>query len=398
VSRWQTLKWQVLLRRVPHCLLSWRFLLPGQGPAVALPRKVLFGAWPKLPRWQWGVIFLYSTLLWWLFRGWFMLVRSLKRQGRRISESEGVGMGRQLAGLLLATFAHGIAPRDYYRYSLYRFPERRWLHFVYEQELPHWHWLMSPQLGAESIRLMTDKHAFAEAMVGQSIATVETVAKWPQGEDVSDQQLFRGRSLFLKPVCGSRAQGGMKLIYLTGDEKYTLQTSDQTIGARAEILASVQSAISTSDYLVQPLLNNAPELAQLCGSDSAATLRVISAWVDGEPTVLFANLELPPKQLGGQVQMAAIDVDSGCISAVHASATEALKEMIGRSIPQWSEVMDLCIRAHHHFEDLNTIGWDVVIDENGVKLLEGNINWGVAAHQIIVGKPALKSELIQAYR
>ncbi|NWF35527.1 sugar-transfer associated ATP-grasp domain-containing protein [Mariprofundus sp. KV] len=397
MSRWQTLKQRVLTRRLPHCLISWRFLLPGQGRAVQLHRKVLLGAWPVLPRWQWLLIFLYSAGTWWLFWGWLMLYRNLKRQWRRAAESEGVTFGRQLLGLMLATFAHGIAPRDYYRYGLYKRPERQWLLYIYEQELPHWHWLMSPELSEQSLHLMTDKHDFARAMVEQGIATVETIALLQQGDEVSEQQLFTDRSLFLKPRCGARAQGCMVLDYDADKERYRLQlqVGNERIEGRSAIIDHVRGCLTAVDYLVQPLLQNAPDLTAITGSDQLATLRVISALIDGVPEVLMANLELPAKQ--GGVRMLMVDVGQGSLMAAHPSVRDELSDLIGWCLPQWSKVASLCTNAHHHFEDLNAIGWDVVISNGDVKLLEGNINWGVAAHQVATGTAALESDLIRAY-
>ncbi|PJA33609.1 MAG: hypothetical protein CO187_01035 [Zetaproteobacteria bacterium CG_4_9_14_3_um_filter_53_7] len=398
MSRWRTLKRQVLMRRVPHCLISWRFLLPGQGLPVRLHRRVLFGAWPVLPRWQWGMILLYSTTLWWLCWGWLGLYRTLRSHSRKVALDHGVSVARQLAGLLVATFAHGIVPRDFYRFALYQRPERQWLDYIYEQELPHWHRLMSPQLGRKSLQLMTDKHDFSRAMAEHGIATVETVAMLQRGYEVGEQQLFMGRSLFLKPVCGARAKGCMTLAYNADTDCYALQFVNGRIKGKSAILARVRDCVATADYLVQPLLRNAADLAALAGSDTVATLRVISALIEGEPTVLMANLEFPAEQQGG-VSMLEVDVEGGCLMAAHPSARDALDDgLIGLVLPQWSEVVGLCIDAHRCFSDLNSIGWDVVIDVAGVKLLEGNINWGVGAHQLLSGVPALETELIRAYR
>lgn len=398
MRRWRTLTRQVLLRRLPHCLISWRFLLPGQGMSVRLHRRVMLGAWPVLPRWQWLLIFFYSTILWWLLWGWLALYRNIKSHGNKIAESERVGIGRQLFGLLLATFGHGIAPRDFYRYALYRRPEWQWFDYIYEQELPHWHLLMSSKVGEKSLHLMTDKHDFAQAMAEQGIATVETVALLQRKEEISEQHLFSGRSLFLKPRCGARAKGCMTLDYDPVHASYTLEFGDDLMEGKSAILECVQDCVASTDYLVQPLLRNASDLAAIAGSEQLVTLRVISALIDAEPRVVFANLEVAEGGPGTAIRMLAIRVEDGIVSNANLASSETLQALTGKRIVQWSEVVNLCIDAHRHFPDLNTIGWDVVIENEGVKLLEGNINWGVTAHQTTMGVPALETELVRSYR
>ena len=46
--------------------------------------------------------------------------------------------------------------------------------------------------------------------------------------------------------------------------------------------------------------------------------------------------------------------------------------MLGRSIPFWDEVKDLCQKAAQRLPKCGYIGWDVAITENGPILIEGN--------------------------
>lgn len=46
--------------------------------------------------------------------------------------------------------------------------------------------------------------------------------------------------------------------------------------------------------------------------------------------------------------------------------------MLGRKIPYWNEVIELCSKAACHLPECRYIGWDVAITEKGPLLIEGN--------------------------
>ncbi|PIW44082.1 MAG: hypothetical protein COW18_14160 [Zetaproteobacteria bacterium CG12_big_fil_rev_8_21_14_0_65_54_13] len=403
MSRWQTLKRQVLMRRVPHCLISWRLLLPGQGIAVQLHRKVLLGAWPMLPRWQWLLIFLYSALTWWLIFAWLSIFASLKKSRRAARGDIGISLPRQLFDLFMLAFAHGVPPAYYYQYQLYRQPSRSWLSYIFTHELSQWHATFLQGASQESLHLMQHKHDFAQVMSKNGIATVESIALFPKGARVEATQLFCGCSLLLKPEDGSRAEGILRLEYAAGLESYRLLADDACFESATEILKYIQQYVDNRDYLVQPLLKNSAALSALCVTSQLVTLRLVTGLIDGIPRPLLANLEVPaePAEQAGYVRMLAVDIETGRLEykgRIHDAGQKALFERLnGRELPQWCDALSLCIRAHGFFRDVPTIGWDVAFTDDGAQLLEGNLNWGVAAHQIATGRPLLESPLLRTY-
>jgi hypothetical protein len=62
---------------------------------------------------------------------------------------------------------------------------------------------------------------------------------------------------------------------------------------------------------------------------------------------------------------------SGRIRVLHHPDTGA--EFAGISVPQWTAVLDLALKAAALFMPIRTVGWDVAITQEGVRLLEGNI-------------------------
>lgn len=62
----------------------------------------------------------------------------------------------------------------------------------------------------------------------------------------------------------------------------------------------------------------------------------------------------------------------------HHPVTE--RPLTGFQIPHWDEARDLVHRAARLFLPVRSVGWDVAITDDGVKLLEGNIWWDRLSH------------------
>lgn len=54
-------------------------------------------------------------------------------------------------------------------------------------------------------------------------------------------------------------------------------------------------------------------------------------------------------------------------------------------VPMYREAVQLVCRAHRQFYDIQTIGWDVAITEEGPIIVEGNDNWAINLHQVCDG-------------
>ena len=57
----------------------------------------------------------------------------------------------------------------------------------------------------------------------------------------------------------------------------------------------------------------------------------------------------------------------------------------GYQLPYWKEAKELVCAAHEQFYELQSIGWDVAITENGPILLEGNDSWEIGGPQDTCG-------------
>lgn len=101
-----------------------------------------------------------------------------------------------------------------------------------------------------------------------------------------------------------------------------------------------------------------------------------------------------------------IDLESGTLGQVvrftkdgkierRSTHPDTGKKLTGKRIPNWEEVKKQILKAASNNSFLSYIGWDVVITENGVKVLEANNGSGVIIYQ--VHDPLLKNEKIRRF-
>jgi hypothetical protein len=55
----------------------------------------------------------------------------------------------------------------------------------------------------------------------------------------------------------------------------------------------------------------------------------------------------------------------------------------GYKIPYYEEAVALAKRCMDSFYGLKSVGWDVAITTDGPVIIEGNDDWGLAAHQMV---------------
>ena len=66
-------------------------------------------------------------------------------------------------------------------------------------------------------------------------------------------------------------------------------------------------------------------------------------------------------------------------------------------IPQWSEIIELAIKAHQSIGDIRTVAWDLCVTSEGATLIEGNTSWGIVSIQVETETPILRSRINDSY-
>jgi len=380
---------QHINRKAPYAILSWRYLLPGQNAAIRLHKAVLLHAWADKPRIVWFFITLFSYIKWFAFQGWIQLWKTWKKMSPVLQEKRGISRYKQFNDLLKLVFLQTTPPHFYYHYRLYRYTKLEWFNFIYTHELPNWHRVMSPYLSSRTTNLLSDKDAFAWEMKEQGLPVIDGIVINRENQ-LTQKQLFHQKSLFLKPLCGNQKIGAYELKYNAFAESYTLTIAEyQTINDKEEIFSFLKPLTEARNYLIQPLLLNHPDLQNLSDYHSLITFRVITVWAENKALILSAIAEFPICDSSDYYYMFPVDLKSGIILAVKEKSVTVKKEIEskfehipGHQVILWQEMMAIAQKAHAFFPDLFSIGWDLAVTPEGVKLIEGNINWAVNAHQM----------------
>ncbi len=389
-------------------MVSWRFLLPNQSREVRLHRQVFLHARPGLPRPAWALVVLYSSLLWFFFFGWQQIFRVFRKYARFTQEHFSIPWARQFVDLLNLVFLHGVPPRFYYLYGLFRQPQSSWFRYVYNHELPQWHQVLAGRQDSSQARLLlADKKRFAEHMAQSGLSVVPVAALLPKGKALPKGELFAEKNLFIKSRFGSGGKNCFTLLYDPATDRYQLSGKENLAGEGA-IAEYLTAKTAQDDFMVQSLLINHPEIEKLCRPPGMVTIRLITAHDGLEPVAIAAVLEIPRVDSRNTWRLLGIDCANGQLleppDTLRLFAQAKGKEerggqldLTGKVVPCWSEALQLCLQAHVVLAEMVTVGWDVVITPAGAMLLEGNVNWGVAGIQRFCGGPLLDTALGRVY-
>ncbi len=406
-SRLSYLYCRVLTRTVPHTLVSWRFLLPRQSFSIQLHRQVFLQSWSIVPKFFWLPITLYSLIVWYSFFSWYYSLRCW--WANKKNTVTGKSSLIQLFDLLRLSILHGIPPRFYYHYKLYNYRTTSWFDFIYTHELPHWHCNLSLNNSTESNRLLSDKHRFSKCLAAANLQGIPTLFFLNQNTVLSNIELFQNKSLFLKPNEGNGAKGCMLLRYSSSKDNYALIDflSGKSLAKECIAIAlAIEEKLKSQAFIVQENLQNHPSLQEHLDTDLLVTIRLITGRKNHEFSAVMAVIEIPLNNIEEGYLILPIDCSNGLLRPLKQKERESLlpeairlsEKLMDFTLPYWKETCTLCCNAHEQFYDITTIGWDIAISKNGPVLIEGNVNWGVAIHQIHGPQPALQGPLAQLYK
>lgn len=396
----QGIKRELWQRRLPHGLITWRYLQPDVDPRLRLHRHFWWNSKQGWPRPIWLTVEGWFWLRWVFWYGWRASWRAVRRFGFEVRADQGISLTRQAWITLRLALGYCIPPRYVYFFQLYRTPGSA-LDYVYDHELSAYHTWRSAPLGlkSESLHCIQDKVALAERLKAVDVPVVTTHGVIAACSALSLDTALGDRSqAFCKMRSGKRGRGafsvrrtdnGLVGRTFTGHE---LVTTTDTESAWSALLA-------LDDVLIQPLLINHPDLAPMAQGGDVITVRYISQWQAGVLDCLCATLEIPAcRDDSGRTRYEIIPIDSetGKIQplsmerGLSRQAREQSERILGnappsRMIPHWSVLTAASRRAHATFPDVCAIAWDWVVMSEGPTLLEGNTGWGVVTPQIIRG-------------
>jgi hypothetical protein len=283
---------------------------------------------------------------------------------------------------------YSIPPLEYALYRFYDPARRAAMHqYVYWNDGPGFA-ALNRRCGADN-RDVQDKDRFAEICAAHGFAHVPTLALFAGG-----QQVFPAGSFVQEaPVLWVKA---LRLSGGAGGAKWTRDGDDYCDkDGRRVTSAKLAEELRKQDCLLQPFVENHPEIARVSNGALAAVRIVTGMNEEGKAEFVTAQIGLPhgPWTTSVASIMGSIDAATGCIcraampdnsSVTHHPDTGV--EILGLSLPFWQESLALVLRAHEKaFPRFVTLGWDVALTPEGPVLLETNSGWGAMYHQMLDG-------------
>lgn len=203
---------------------------------------------------------------------------------------------------------------------------------------------------------------------------------------------YSGNALFCKLVDGECGKGVFKLEYK--DDRFYIDGVEQTVD-------KVYHKLTSGRYLAQEVIQQHPLMASL-HPQSVNSIRVVTvkSMKDGVirvwPSILrmgTGSSVVDNTSQGGVY--AGIDFNNGRMKEWgfykpqfglktdhHPDSGIVFKEF---EIPFLKEVQEQAIYFHSMLPEMQSVGWDIAIGENGPVFIEGNDNWEINGPQICNG-------------
>lgn len=351
-----------------------------------------------------------TTAAWPIF-AFFQSIRRTWSYGSGARRSSGIPIAIQMIQQLHLSLFSLVSPKSYYLFELYR-PENRAraLHYVsrYESKANAGYKGLSPRpaRGGKNPgnKLVLHDLALDHDLAVAPVLLVAAKGKIKRGTR-RDLELC-GTDLVVKPA---RGKGGK------GIELWRRLESGNFAGARGDAIDAkaltrhVRLRSKKGRMLVQPRLDNHPDLAALAG-DALSALRIVTAL--NERGVVEATDAVFKMAADGAIAdnfhhgglAAPVDLVSGSLgratgldpnSGHHDCHPTRGATIEGTKLPMWESAHDLALCAHQLFPAHVLLAWDIAMTPKGPVLLEANERPGFHMTQRASGIPMGESRLGQ---
>jgi hypothetical protein len=330
-------------------------------------------------------------------RSWcsFFIRGSVRGYGFVVAQAYGISLLRQLALLIILRVRYGTSADDFYRYRLYLKTSKEASGFLVLSS----HIKQREQLYRKlsiAKEPLADKRLFYRRCNSVGLPIPETVAEF-EGGDIrwwSERQLPRC-DLFVKEGASLCGAGAARWDF-AGDNKW--KGADGRLLDEVELLRELCDQSHSVMMVLQRRVKNHPDLAAF-GPAGLCTVRIVTIREPGDdsPHLLLAAFRMPT---GGNVAdnfargglACPVDLTTGtlglatykALSLAHLDVSKHPDTGIiipGRELPNWKQVRELAICAHHVFAEFPSVGWDIAVTPEGPVLVEGNYNWDIVIAQ-----------------
>ncbi|NJD57726.1 MAG: hypothetical protein FIA94_15150, partial [Nitrospirae bacterium] len=334
------------------------------------------------------------SFLAWPVKAAILAGKMTRQHGLQVKRRTGLGLGGQYIEQIRLAFRHGIAPRAYYFYGLYRQENRKRAPlFIQDHEIGALLRLLNT---TADYTLFDDKRRFFAECERHGLPTIPIIADFEQGSPKYVRRDSDGHlpqtDLFAKPALG-KCGTGVKVFTYERPGLYRSEDGRQRTGE--DLLNDLAEYSRTTPYILQERYVNHPEISNVAPS-ALCTSRVVTCRLpDGTCEDIIAIFKMPSGDCctdnfsTGGIAIS-VDRSSGLLGSAISKSLDAERidahpasgcRISGFRIPHWNQVIQLCVKAHAAFSGYAYVGWDVAVTGDGPVLVEGNLNWGVESMQ-----------------
>lgn len=315
------------------------------------------------------------------------------REGKHNLGIHRISRWRQFWQQIVLAFRYNVSPHNYYPYRYFDFPGRADALFN------------SNEVGLLLFRLnrsldwsvVDDKRCFYQHCKTQQLPTPEIIAFFSEGkvEWITPDRQLPQQNLFSKPINGMAGAGTERWRYRAVNKDW--KGSNNKPANEGALLDQLCKQSLKTPLLLQPCLENHPEIEALAGTTLATVRAVTGHSPKRQPKLLYAELRMSTGEnwvdniAAGGIS-ALIDPISGQLSTAYAgdhrqppypNNPKTGCEIAGYTLPDWDKLVALCIQAHQTLTQYPFIGWDIALTPTGPTLVEGNTLWGAPAPMLL---------------
>lgn len=371
-------------------------------------RKLAFNIHPKLSRFQWYAILLASVLCWYLCIFWIQFTHSIfiTFQQKKLTP-------KTIPNLLYLGLWIGASPYNYFFLNLYDEKIKIFSSYIFIEEQLSWYMIFNQKKGVKSqerqkdLSSLQDKQAFSDLLLDKgfpAIPSIETfstsLTNQPHAiEKNIDKLIEAGVDFFIKPRFGNALRGCLWVTVNQSTQECTafgftmskknIQLKNKKslveyISESLEFLANAKNSIGNKQsLLVQKQYKSNIQIQNALNTTLPISLRLITfrqKQFSEKIQLLYAFIEKSQTTHNNMNwQTYNIDITSG--------------RFINHQIEEWSSIVESITKAHSIFPSINSIAWDAILSETGLKIIEGNYGWETIEPQRLSRKPILKSSL-----
>jgi hypothetical protein len=336
------------------------------------------------------------------------------KYGRMVKKQYHLSIAQQWVEMVYLANFYNLPPELYYKFRLFEKKNReKILLFIPNTEMLVLMEVLRPTMYKDfNLDIINDKTRFLNQCKIYGLPVPQTVVLFHGNKE---EQWIEGQpgvlptcDLFLKFTTAFAGEGAERWIY---DEATQDWRNDAQVFDQAQLISYCRKKSLKKPVLVQRCLMNSKEIVQFGGALS--TVRVITCLLpDGKAEVLSAGLRMSIGKtvvdnysVGGII--APIDLTTGILSSGKCIFSAELFDrhpdtqamIAGYRLTCWKEIMDLSIKAQKCFGNPLSVGWDIAITEEGLKIIEGNTHYCFEVGQICAkpfGETVLPSLYLEA--